>query len=65
MGWERKRGKLLDLNKFLRGEYDSFPDQGRRPFDSAAKFASSSRSIPTPNCRADRRTAWSARWRIL
>jgi cyclic beta-1,2-glucan synthetase len=25
MGWERKRGKLLDLNKFLRGEYDSFP----------------------------------------
>ncbi len=25
MGWERKRGKLLDLNKYLRGEYDSFP----------------------------------------
>ncbi len=25
MGWERKRGKLLDLNKFLQGEYDSFP----------------------------------------
>ncbi len=25
MGWERKRGKLLDLNKFLRSEYDSFP----------------------------------------
>jgi cyclic beta-1,2-glucan synthetase len=25
MGWERKRGKLLDLNKLLRGEYDSFP----------------------------------------
>ena len=25
MGWERKRGKLLDLNKFLREEYDSFP----------------------------------------
>ncbi len=25
MGWERKRGKLLDLNKFLRGQYDSFP----------------------------------------
>ncbi len=25
MGWERKRGKLLDLNKFLHGEYDSFP----------------------------------------
>ncbi len=25
MGWERKRGKLLDLNKFLLGKYDSFP----------------------------------------
>jgi len=25
MGWERKRGKLLDLNQFLRGKYDSFP----------------------------------------
>jgi cyclic beta-1,2-glucan synthetase len=25
MGWERKRGKLLDLNNLLRMEYDSFP----------------------------------------
>src|SRR6516165_4314168 len=25
MGWERKRGKLLDLNKLLRQEYDKFP----------------------------------------
>ena len=25
MGWERKRGKLLDLNKFLRGVFDAFP----------------------------------------
>jgi len=25
MGWERKRGKLLDLNKFLLHELDSFP----------------------------------------
>jgi len=25
MGWERKRGKLLDLNNLLRDEYDSFP----------------------------------------
>lgn len=25
MGWERKRGKLLDLNKLLRNDYDSFP----------------------------------------
>ena len=25
MGWERKRGKLLDLNRLLRAQYDSFP----------------------------------------
>jgi len=25
MGWERKRGKLLDLNNLLRGQSDSFP----------------------------------------
>lgn len=25
MGWERKRGKLLDLNKLLQSEFDSFP----------------------------------------
>ncbi|MHB1022945.1 MAG: glucoamylase family protein [Acidobacteriaceae bacterium] len=25
MGWERKRGKLLDFNKLILGEHDSFP----------------------------------------
>jgi cyclic beta-1,2-glucan synthetase len=25
MGWERKRGKLMDLNQFIRGKYDPFP----------------------------------------
>ncbi len=25
MGWERKRGKLLDLNKVMRGGFDAFP----------------------------------------
>ena len=25
MGWERKRGKLMDLNRLLTGNYDSFP----------------------------------------
>jgi cyclic beta-1,2-glucan synthetase len=25
MGWERKRGKLLDLNKLMRGGFDAFP----------------------------------------
>jgi len=27
MGWERKRGKLLDLNQLLRGSFDAFPDK--------------------------------------
>jgi cyclic beta-1,2-glucan synthetase len=30
MGWERKRGKLLDLNKLLIGEYDAFPMKAGR-----------------------------------
>ncbi len=25
MGWERKRGKLLDFNRLIKGKYDSFP----------------------------------------
>lgn len=25
MGWERKRGKLLDLNKLIKGQFDAFP----------------------------------------
>ena len=25
MGWERKRGKLLDLNQYLRDSFDPFP----------------------------------------
>ena len=25
MGWERKRGKLLDLNRLMRGGFDAFP----------------------------------------
>lgn len=30
MGWERKRGKLLDLNSLLVGEYDAFPIKAGR-----------------------------------
>ncbi len=29
MGWERKRGKLLDLNKLICGEEDAFPVKSR------------------------------------
>jgi cyclic beta-1,2-glucan synthetase len=39
MGWERKRGKLLDLNKFLRGQFDSFPIKvGDLPILSKVRF---------------------------
>jgi len=30
MGWERKRGKLLDLNKLLVGNFDAFPIKAGR-----------------------------------
>jgi hypothetical protein len=30
MGWERKRGKLLDLNKYLTGTFDAFPIKAGR-----------------------------------
>ena len=30
MGWERKRGKLLDLNKLLAGDFDGFPIKAGR-----------------------------------
>jgi cyclic beta-1,2-glucan synthetase len=30
MGWERKRGKLLDLNRLLAGEFDAFPIKAGR-----------------------------------
>ena len=39
MGWERKRGKLLDLNKFLCAEYDAFPVKvGHMPTLAQVKY---------------------------
>ncbi len=35
MGWERKRGKLLDLNQLIRGSYDSFPIKAGDVSDSS------------------------------
>ena len=66
MGWERKRGKLHELNALLRGATDdrasSRPAAGvdRRRRASAT----SSRSTPTRGCRAARSSGWSARWPI-
>ena len=36
MGWERKRGKLMDLNKLLRSRTRQLPGESRRSFDPAA-----------------------------
>jgi cyclic beta-1,2-glucan synthetase len=39
MGWERKRGKLMDLNNLLRGQFDSFPVKvGDLSILSSARF---------------------------
>jgi len=39
MGWERKRGKLMDLNNLLRGKFDSFPVKvGNLPLLSSVRF---------------------------
>ncbi len=54
MGWERKRGKLMDLNKLLRNEHDSFPVKDRRPLDLAADSFRDHAGLRTRNCLADR-----------
>ena len=36
MGWERKRGKLMDLNKLLRKQVRQLPGQDRRSLDTVA-----------------------------
>ena len=58
MGWERKRGKLHELNRLLRGATDTTfmpgpPGQVQVP----PACATSSRWMPTPGCRATRRCA--------
>ena len=66
MGWERKRGKLTELNRLLRGAQDTtFLQRDVTPPKSPRASATSSRSMPTRACCATRCGAWSARWRIL
>jgi cyclic beta-1,2-glucan synthetase len=52
MGWERKRGKLVELNRLLAGDVGT--DLSHRVGDpeSRARSASSSRSMRTPSCHA-------------
>ena len=53
MGWERKRGKLHELNRLLRGATDTtFLATGDAPATAPATSATSSRWTRTPTCRA-------------
>ena len=53
MGWERKRGKIEEFNRLLRGATDtSFAVPRRRPGDPAAACGTASRSTATRACRA-------------
>ena len=65
MGWERKRGKLDELNQLLRGAGDTtfVAAGGRRPTCPPAS-ATWSPSTPTRACREAPSIASSARWPI-
>ena len=56
IGWERKRGKLHELNRLLRGATDTtfVSTAGNSLASCPLMFATSSRSMPTRNCRAKR-----------
>ena len=55
MGWERKRGKIEEFNRLLRGATDtSFTMQVGELGDPARRCATASRSTPTRGCRATR-----------
>jgi cyclic beta-1,2-glucan synthetase len=55
IGWERKRGKLHELNRLLRAATDTtFIDVGAGPARRRPTFAMSSLSTPIRGCRATR-----------
>nr|WP_305907069.1 hypothetical protein [Methylomarinum sp. Ch1-1]MDP4519790.1 hypothetical protein [Methylomarinum sp. Ch1-1] len=52
MGWERKRGKLHEFNRLLRGAVDtSFLPIDGKPAVAPPAFVMSLPSMPTPSCR--------------
>ncbi len=55
MGWERKRGKLLDLNKLLCRRVRRFPDQGGHDRGCSKISVMCSRWTRTRSCLAARR----------
>ena len=65
IGWERKRGKLHELNRLLRGATDTtFMDVAGRPPRRRPACGMSSRSTPTRGCPGKPSAGSSARWRI-
>ena len=65
MGYERKRGKLTEFNALLRGgSRGCFSEIVGRHRPSCPPSSMSSRSTPTPNCRAMPPASSSARWPI-
>ena len=66
IGWERKRGKLHELNRLLRGATDTtfLPIDGQRCRRCRRASAMSSRSMRIRACRSAPRSGWSERWRI-
>ena len=57
MGWERKRGKLEELNRLLRGATDTtyVTSTGQIAVGARRACATCSRWMPTRVCRAKRR----------
>ncbi len=67
MGWERKRGKLHELNRLLRGATDtSFLDDadGRTRTCRPGCATCVTLDADTRVCRSARSSGWWARWRI-
>ena len=62
MGWERKRGKLCELNRLLRGAKDTTFVASALAYPPMS--ATLSRSMRTRGSRARRSDGSSARWRI-
>ena len=65
MGWERKRGKLHEFNRVLRGAIDTTFDVITGDLESLEACGTSSRSTRTPIFRSTPDASSSARLRIL
>ena len=62
MGWERKRGKLHELNALLRGSTTTgILTTGRAAFAPPTACVTCSPSTPTRGCRVARSAGWSGR----